>query len=67
MTERPGFFVVIDGPSGIGKSTVTALLHQQLAARGLSVLATKEPSDSRLGTLARQGTTSITVWSWPAW
>ncbi|MGH3696958.1 MAG: dTMP kinase [Pseudonocardiaceae bacterium] len=56
MNERRGFFVVIDGPSGVGKTTVTALLHQQLAGRGLSVLATKEPSGSQLGNLARHGT-----------
>jgi thymidylate kinase len=37
-------------------STVTALLHQQLTGRGLAVLATKEPSGSRLGNLARHGT-----------
>ncbi|MGH3798568.1 MAG: dTMP kinase [Pseudonocardiaceae bacterium] len=56
MSERQGFFVVIDGPSGVGKTTVTALLRQQLAGRGLSVLATKEPSGSPLGNLARHGT-----------
>lgn len=56
MSERRGFFVVIDGPSGVGKTTVTARLHQQFAGRGLSVLATKEPSGSLLGNLARHGT-----------
>jgi dTMP kinase len=56
MSERPGFFVVIDGPSGVGKTTVSALLHQQLTGRHLAVLATKEPSGSRLGNLARHGT-----------
>lgn len=56
MNARQGFFVVIDGPSGVGKSTVTALLGAQLAQRGLAVLTTKEPSRSRLGELARTGT-----------
>lgn len=56
MNGRQGFFVVIDGPRGVGKSTVTALLSAQLAQRGLAVLATKEPSRSRLGELARTGT-----------
>jgi dTMP kinase len=56
VIERQGFFVVIDGPSGVGKTTVTALLHKQLTNRGLSVLATKEPSDSRLGSFARHST-----------
>jgi dTMP kinase len=56
VSEERGFFVVIDGPSGVGKTTVTALLARQLTDRGLSVVATKEPSGSRLGDLARYGT-----------
>ncbi|HEY6422137.1 MAG TPA: dTMP kinase [Pseudonocardiaceae bacterium] len=56
MSERRGFFVAIEGPSGVGKTTVTALLAQHLTDRGLSVLATKEPSDSTLGNLARHST-----------
>ena len=51
-----GFFVAIDGPSGIGKSTITGLLAGQLMARGCSVLATKEPTATPLGSLARFGT-----------
>ncbi|WP_238434941.1 MULTISPECIES: hypothetical protein [unclassified Frankia] len=51
-----GFFLAIDEPSGIGKSTVTAALARQLAGRGLPVLATKEPTVSTLGSLARFGT-----------
>lgn len=56
MSERTGCFVVIEGPSGIGKSTVVAMLRDELTNRGFPVLATKEPSDSALGKLARQGT-----------
>jgi dTMP kinase len=56
MTDRQGFFIVIEGPSGVGKSTVTAPLHAQLVSHGFSVVATKEPTDSALGKLARQGT-----------
>jgi len=51
-----GFFLAIDGPSGIGKSTATAALARQLAGAGLSVLATKEPTASPLGSLTRFGT-----------
>lgn len=51
-----GFFLAIDGPSGIGKSTVTAALARQLAEAGLPVLATKEPTASPLGSLTRFGT-----------
>jgi dTMP kinase len=56
MNTRRGFFVAIDGPSGIGKSTITGLLAIQLTARGCPVLATKEPTATPLGSLARFGT-----------
>ncbi|WP_045875820.1 dTMP kinase [Pseudofrankia sp. DC12] len=51
-----GYFVAIDGPSGIGKTTVTAALVHRLAQAGLPALATKEPSTSPLGNLVRFGT-----------
>jgi dTMP kinase len=53
---RQGFFVAIDGPSGIGKSTLTGLLAGRLTAHGCSVMATKEPTATPLGSLARFGT-----------
>ncbi|SBW23033.1 thymidylate kinase [Candidatus Protofrankia californiensis] len=56
MTDRAGCFVVIEGASGIGKTTVAAMLRDELAHRGFPTLATKQPSDSALGKLARQGT-----------
>ena len=56
MSTRRGFFVAIDGPSGIGKSTITGLLSSELTARGCPVLATKEPTATPLGSLARFGT-----------
>jgi dTMP kinase len=56
MNKRTGFFLVIEGPSGVGKTTVTELLHAELTSRKVPVIATKEPSDSALGKLARQGT-----------
>ncbi|MFI1951459.1 hypothetical protein ACH437_06365 [Streptomyces xinghaiensis] len=46
----------LDGPGGVGKSTVTALLVQQLRGKGLPVYATREPSSSPLGELAHDGT-----------
>ncbi|WP_322974781.1 dTMP kinase [Actinacidiphila epipremni] len=51
-----GLFVSIDGPGGVGKSTVTALVAEELRAAGAAVLATREPSDTALGRLARNGT-----------
>jgi dTMP kinase len=52
----PGFFTAIDGPSGVGKTTVTKLTAGLLVACGLPVLATRQPSDSPLGQLARSAT-----------
>ncbi|WP_413808084.1 dTMP kinase [Streptomyces sp. OE57] len=52
-----GRFITLDGPGGVGKSTVTAAVVQQLRAQeGLPVYATREPSGSPLGELARHGT-----------
>ena len=51
-----GFFAVIDGPSGVGKTTVTSLTSARLAEVDAPVLATRQPSDSPLGRLARSGT-----------
>ncbi|WIN00071.1 dTMP kinase [Actinoplanes oblitus] len=51
-----GRFIVVDGPSGTGKSTVTRLLVDLLAAAGEQVLLTQEPSDGPIGRLARAGT-----------
>ncbi|GHJ30083.1 hypothetical protein TPA0910_45160 [Streptomyces hygroscopicus subsp. sporocinereus] len=51
-----GMFVTIDGPGGVGKSTVTAAVVAELHAAGVTAHATREPSDTALGQLARQGT-----------
>jgi dTMP kinase len=56
MNAQRGFFAAIDGPSGVGKTTITCLLADQLAARGYPVAATREPTATALGTLARYGT-----------
>lgn len=48
-----GFFTAIDGPSGVGKTSVTELTSRQLSACGMPVLSTRQPSDSPLGLLAR--------------
>lgn len=52
----PGFFLAIDGPGGVGKSTVTNLVTTRLAYSGRQVYATTEPSRGPIGELARHGT-----------
>lgn len=56
MTPRAGYFLAIDGPCGVGKSTVTALVAAKFRELGLASLATKEPTASGIGQLAREGT-----------
>lgn len=52
-------FVTLDGPGGAGKSTLVALVAEQLAAAGIPALATREPSDGPLGTVARHQTATF--------
>ncbi len=51
-----GLFVTVDGPCGIGKTTVSLLLRDKLVARGIWAVLTTTPSRSRIGELARHGT-----------
>ncbi|MEY2245964.1 dTMP kinase [Streptomyces sp. BF23-18] len=49
-----GFFVTVDGPSGVGKSTTIAALHRLLEGQGVQALLTTEPSPTALGNFTRQ-------------
>lgn len=51
-----GTLITLDGPGGVGKSTTTRLVVDTLAAVGLPVHATTQPSRAPLGELARHGT-----------
>ncbi|MCF4123007.1 dTMP kinase [Antribacter sp. KLBMP9083] len=46
-------FIAIDGPSGVGKSTLTRALTVRLGEEGYTVHRTAEPSDGPIGSLAR--------------
>ncbi|MET8006269.1 dTMP kinase [Nonomuraea glycinis] len=54
-----GLFVTLDGPGGAGKSTLAALIAGRLTAAGRPTLATREPSLSLIGVLAREHTDII--------
>jgi dTMP kinase len=43
---NPGRFITLEGGEGAGKTTQSALLTEALAARGVSVLRTREPGGS---------------------
>ena len=54
-----GRLVTIDGPGGAGKSTLTRLVVDRLAAAGVTALATTEPSEGPAGRLARHHTATF--------
>jgi dTMP kinase len=51
-----GLFVAIEGPSGIGKSTVAGLVKETLLAQGIATISTTEPSPTPLGDYVRKST-----------
>jgi dTMP kinase len=55
MSAR-GLLVSVDGPGGVGKSTVVALISERLTGSGLMVHATAEPSRTPLGEMIRAST-----------
>jgi dTMP kinase len=46
-------FIVIEGLDGSGKSTQCHLLEQEFTRRGLPVLATRQPTSTKIGELIR--------------
>jgi dTMP kinase len=54
--RHAGTLLTVDGPGGVGKSTAVRLVADTLAAAGLPVHATTQPSRAPLGELARHGT-----------
>ncbi|GAA2880971.1 hypothetical protein GCM10010517_43800 [Streptosporangium fragile] len=55
----PGLFVTLDGPGGAGKSTLAELVTARLTDAGVPALATREPSRSLIGRLAREHTATF--------
>ncbi len=55
-----GLFVSIDGPGGVGKSTLAAAAGALLTKDGIAVHLTREPSPTPLGDLIRTGTGTYT-------
>jgi dTMP kinase len=53
MNATRGELVTIDGPNGVGKSTVAAALVELLAAQGVPVHHTSEPSTHLIGKFIR--------------
>jgi len=54
MNAFKGLFITLDGPNGVGKSTIMGNLCEKLTSRGFDVRKTKEPTDSSIGQFLRQ-------------
>jgi dTMP kinase len=59
MAPGGGLLVTFDGPSGVGKTTVSGLVRDRLAVAGVRVVLTTTPSSSSIGELARHGTSQF--------
>lgn len=57
--SRTGWFVSIDGPSGVGKSTTVQALHDLLTGRGRPARRTVEPTTTDLGQFTRSHANQI--------
>jgi len=51
---RKGYFIVLEGPDGAGKSVQARLLAERLRERGLAVIYTREPGGTELGEQVRE-------------
>lgn len=54
MEKPKGLFLTIDGPNGVGKSSLVEGLTAYLCQLGVDVLTTIEPTNSALGLMVRQ-------------
>lgn len=52
--QNKGCFITIDGPNGVGKSTIISHLKARLWAKGIQPILTAEPTKSALGLLIRE-------------
>ena len=55
-----GFFIAIEGPNAVGKTTIAGRLAAALRARGTVVHVTTEPSATALGRLVRSAESYLT-------
>ena len=54
INNLKGKFISIDGPNGVGKSTLLAGVKLELEELGYEVYYTKEPSETQLGNFTRE-------------
>jgi dTMP kinase len=51
--SRPGFFIVLEGPEGSGKSTLVGPLAERMRAIGVDPVVVREPGSTRAAEIAR--------------
>jgi len=51
--EADGYFVVVDGPNGVGKTTLIKAIKSKMESLGYLVYITKEPTNTELGSFIR--------------
>jgi dTMP kinase len=51
--SRPGFFIVLEGPEGSGKSTLVGPLAERMRAIGVDPVVVREPGGTRAAEIAR--------------
>lgn len=49
-----GFLIAVDGPNGVGKSTLIQAIKTTMEIRGFSIYITKEPTNTEFGNFVRQ-------------
>lgn len=54
MAKTKGLFITVDGPNGVGKSSLVEGLANYLHQLGIDVLTTTEPTNSALGSMVRK-------------
>lgn len=54
MAKTKGLFITVDGPNGVGKSSLVEGLTNYLHQLGIDVLTTTEPTNSALGSMVRK-------------
>lgn len=53
MLAKKTQFIAIDGPNGVGKSTIISLLNEKLIQNKYTTYLTKEPTTTKLGNFIR--------------
>ena len=52
--NRPGLFVVLEGPDGSGKSTLAAAIAERMRQAGLDPVVVREPGGTHAAEIARR-------------